>query len=123
MRLALQPRALPSNLKDICKPSPSTAAGIWVLSRTLTPGTSGKDEDKSGEFRNTASSCLLGLKSKCSCQNHEREWTLTWVTTVNGFVLAHPGMDQVACTSLPSLSLGAGIIVTTRGQQKPAMMA
>ena len=39
------------------------------------------------------------------------------------FVLAHPDMDQAAYTSLPSLSLGAGIIVITKGQQMPVMMA
>lgn len=34
-----------------------------------------------------------------------------------------PQMEQLACTSLSSLSLGMGLIVTTRGQQKPAMAA
>lgn len=102
MRLALQPRASPSNLKGICKPSPSTTAGIWVLSRILTPETSGKDEDKSGELRNTASSCLLGLESKCSCQNHEWEWTLTWVATVNGLSLLTPAWTKWPAPAFPA---------------------
>lgn len=32
-------------------------------------------------------------------------------------------MEQLACTSLSSLSLGTGLMVTTRGQQKPAVVA
>lgn len=36
------------------------------------------------ELKNIASCLLLGPKSKGSCQNHEREWTLTWVTDMNG---------------------------------------
>lgn len=107
MRLALQPRASPSNLKGICKPSPSTAVGIWVLSRTLAPATSEKDEDKSGEFRNIANSCILGLKSKCSCQNHEREWTLTWITTVNWVCSCSPRHGPSGLRQPSQLVLGS----------------
>lgn len=123
MRLAILPRASPSNLKGTCKPSPGATAGIWVLSRALTPRTARKDEDTSGELRNTASSRLLRQKSTCSCQNHEREWTLTWVTSVNRLSICSPPTEQQACTSCSSLSLATGLTVTTRGQQKPAMVA
>lgn len=97
MRLAILPGASPSNLKGTCKPSPGATAGIWVLSRALTPRTAGKDEDTSGELRNTASSRLLRQKSTCSCQNHEREWTLTWV----GCPYAHPPRSNRPAPAVP----------------------
>lgn len=86
MRLAILPRVAPLNLRDICKPSPDTAARAFEpCSGPLPLETPGKNKDKPWELRNVASSCLLlRPNSKRGCQDHgqERE-TLTWVADVN----------------------------------------
>lgn len=56
-----------------------------------TPRNSGEEEDKPEEFRNTASSRLLRLKFMGGRQNHEGQWTLTWVADMNGLSLSSHG--------------------------------